>query len=89
MIPPGHFRDAGARDISARQRTRSPKMDYCRNEVKQPRRRSDMRDAPNQQGADIAFRPTFSGANNIIEDNFCLISTERRPRNRSLSQYPC
>jgi parallel beta-helix repeat protein len=28
--------------------------------------------APNQQGADIAFRPDFSGANNIIEDNFCL-----------------
>src|SRR6266851_4979171 len=28
--------------------------------------------AANQQGADIAFRPTFSGANNIIEDNFCL-----------------
>src|SRR2546422_1832486 len=28
--------------------------------------------AANQQGADIAFRPNFSGANNIIEDNFCL-----------------
>ena len=28
--------------------------------------------APNQQGADIAFRPNFTGANNIIEDNFCL-----------------
>lgn len=28
--------------------------------------------AANQQGADITFRPTFSGANNIIEDNFCL-----------------
>ena len=28
--------------------------------------------APNQQGADIAFRPNFAGANNIIEDNFCL-----------------
>ena len=28
--------------------------------------------APNQQGADITFRPNFSGANNIIEDNFCL-----------------
>jgi parallel beta-helix repeat protein len=28
--------------------------------------------APNQQGADIAFRPDFSGANNIVEDNFCL-----------------
>ena len=26
----------------------------------------------NQQGADIAFRPTFSGVNNIFEDNFCL-----------------
>jgi parallel beta-helix repeat protein len=26
----------------------------------------------NQQGADIVFRPTFSGANNTIEDNFCL-----------------
>jgi parallel beta-helix repeat protein len=28
--------------------------------------------APNQQGADIAFRPDFAGANNITEDNFCL-----------------
>jgi parallel beta-helix repeat protein len=28
--------------------------------------------APNQQGADIAFRPNFAGANNVIEDNFCL-----------------
>ena len=28
--------------------------------------------AANQQGADIAFRPDFAGANNIIEDNFCL-----------------
>ena len=28
--------------------------------------------APNQQGADIAFRPNFSGANNVIKDNFCL-----------------
>ncbi len=28
--------------------------------------------ASNQQGADIAFRPSFSGANNTIEDNFCL-----------------
>lgn len=28
--------------------------------------------AANQQGADIAFRPNFAGANNIIEDNFCL-----------------
>ena len=28
--------------------------------------------AASQQGADIAFRPTFSGANNIIEDSFCL-----------------
>jgi hypothetical protein len=26
----------------------------------------------NQQGADIAFRPNFTGANNTIEDNFCL-----------------
>ena len=26
----------------------------------------------NQQGADIAFRPNFAGANNKIEDNFCL-----------------
>jgi len=28
--------------------------------------------AANQQGADIAFRPNFFGANNVIEDNFCL-----------------
>jgi parallel beta-helix repeat protein len=28
--------------------------------------------ADNQQGADIAFRPDLSGANNGIEDNFCL-----------------
>ena len=28
--------------------------------------------ANNQQGADITFRPTFAGANNVIEDNFCL-----------------
>lgn len=28
--------------------------------------------APNQQGADIAFRSNFSGANNRLEDNFCL-----------------
>ena len=28
--------------------------------------------ATNQLGADIAFRPSFSGANNIIEDNLCL-----------------
>jgi parallel beta-helix repeat protein len=28
--------------------------------------------AADQQGADIAFRPDFSGANNVIEDNFCL-----------------
>ena len=28
--------------------------------------------APNQQGADVAFRPNFSGAGNIIVDNFCL-----------------
>jgi len=28
--------------------------------------------ASNQQGADIAFRPNFSGANNTFEDNFCL-----------------
>jgi hypothetical protein len=26
----------------------------------------------NQQGADIGFRPSFAGANNTIEDNFCL-----------------
>jgi Right handed beta helix region len=26
----------------------------------------------NQQGADIAFRPTFAGANNTFKDNFCL-----------------
>ena len=26
----------------------------------------------NQQGADITFRPNFTGANNVIEDNFCL-----------------
>src|SRR5258708_16935498 len=26
----------------------------------------------NQQGADIAFRPTFAGANNAFKDNFCL-----------------
>ena len=28
--------------------------------------------ATNQQGADIAFRPNFTGANNTIRDNFCL-----------------
>ncbi len=28
--------------------------------------------ASNQQGADIAFRPNFTGANNVFEDNFCL-----------------
>jgi len=28
--------------------------------------------AGNQLGADIVFRATFSGANNTIEDNFCL-----------------
>ena len=28
--------------------------------------------ASNQRGADIAFRPSFTGANNILEDNFCL-----------------
>ena len=28
--------------------------------------------ATNQQGADIAFRPNFTGANNTIKDNFCL-----------------
>ena len=28
--------------------------------------------APNQQGADIAFRPIFSGTNNRLENNFCL-----------------
>jgi len=28
--------------------------------------------ATNQQGADIAFRPKFAGANNTIKDNFCL-----------------
>ncbi|HMF96418.1 MAG TPA: hypothetical protein VKE96_19090, partial [Vicinamibacterales bacterium] len=28
--------------------------------------------AGNQQGADIAFRPNFTGANNIIDNNFCL-----------------
>jgi parallel beta-helix repeat protein len=28
--------------------------------------------APNQQGADITFRPVFGGANNVFEDNFCL-----------------
>lgn len=27
---------------------------------------------PNQQGADIAFRPNFAGENNVFEDNFCL-----------------
>ncbi len=26
----------------------------------------------NQQGADIAFRPSFAGANNTFKDNFCL-----------------
>jgi parallel beta-helix repeat protein len=26
----------------------------------------------NQQGADIAFRPNFTGANNTFKDNFCL-----------------
>jgi len=28
--------------------------------------------AANQQGADIAFRSSFTGANNEITDNFCL-----------------
>jgi parallel beta helix pectate lyase-like protein len=28
--------------------------------------------AANQQGADIAFRPMFTGANNTFKDNFCL-----------------
>jgi parallel beta-helix repeat protein len=28
--------------------------------------------APNQQGADISFLLDFAGANNVIEDNFCL-----------------
>ena len=28
--------------------------------------------AANQQGADIAFRPSFAGANNTFKDNFCL-----------------
>ena len=28
--------------------------------------------ASNQQGADIAFRPNFTGANNVVEDNLCL-----------------
>jgi hypothetical protein len=28
--------------------------------------------ATNQQGADIAFRPSFAGANNKLKDNFCL-----------------
>jgi len=28
--------------------------------------------AANQQGADITFRPNFTGSNNVIEDNFCL-----------------
>jgi parallel beta-helix repeat protein len=28
--------------------------------------------ASNQHGADITFRPSFSGANNTIEDNVCL-----------------
>jgi parallel beta-helix repeat protein len=28
--------------------------------------------AANQQGADIAFRPIFTGANNTFKDNFCL-----------------
>jgi hypothetical protein len=28
--------------------------------------------ATNQQGADIAIRPNFTGANNTIRDNFCL-----------------
>ncbi len=28
--------------------------------------------ASDQQGADIAFRPNFTGANNVFEDNFCL-----------------
>jgi parallel beta-helix repeat protein len=28
--------------------------------------------ASNQQGADIAFRPSFTGANNVFGDNFCL-----------------
>jgi hypothetical protein len=28
--------------------------------------------ASNQQGADIGFRPNFTGVNNMFEDNFCL-----------------
>jgi parallel beta-helix repeat protein len=28
--------------------------------------------AANQEGADIAFRPNFAGANNTFKDNFCL-----------------
>lgn len=28
--------------------------------------------ASNQRGADIAFRASFTGANNVLEDNFCL-----------------
>jgi len=27
---------------------------------------------PNQQGADITFRPNWAGSNNVFEDNFCL-----------------
>lgn len=28
--------------------------------------------ASNQGGADITFRPNFTGSNNVLEDNFCL-----------------
>ena len=28
--------------------------------------------ASTQQGADITFRPSFTGSNNVLEDNFCL-----------------
>ena len=33
---------------------------------------SDRRQRFRGDGADIAFRPNFAGANNKIEDNFCL-----------------
>ena len=44
--------------------------------------------AANQEGADIAFRPNFAGANNTFKDNFCLTYLQGCwSRNCSLSQY--
>lgn len=42
--------------------------------------------AANQQGADIAFRPNFAGANNVFEDNFCLTYL---PGGTSPTTAPC